>query len=131
MSNSKLNRIIPSIIILFIANFLFFNCSTASSLDPKDQNKSSSDVVKFEVKNFDQQIFFIFYHSDDTNAKFNISNKTDVVVSFNKQILFLYTFQFFSRQTKSIVFVGFLFFLFFLWSGPGVLAQDGWPDGTV
>jgi hypothetical protein len=93
MSNLSFKKVFFSIIILFVVSFLFFNkSSVASSVDlikPQGQNQEKSEVeeIKFEVKNFDDQTFFIFYHKEDVKITFSVNNKTDVIASFNKKIL--------------------------------------------
>ncbi len=95
MSNLSFKKVVFSIIILFIGSFLFFNKSSiASSVDlikPQQQSQEKSEVeeIRFEVKNFDEQTFFIFYHPEEIKITFNVNNKTEVIASFNKKIFSL------------------------------------------
>lgn len=92
MQNLGFKKIIFLLVILFTSSILFFNRSSVASSENssilQNQNQQEFQVsnIKFEVKSFDEQTFFIFYHPDNINVKFNVNNKTDVIVNFNKNI---------------------------------------------
>lgn len=95
MPNLVFKKVIFLVVVLFAGSILFFNKSSIASSknslpnqNQQNQNNEKPEVsnVRFEVKNFDQQVFFIFYHPDDVDVKFNVNNKTKVVASFNKKI---------------------------------------------